>query len=311
MRSAATSALAALVVLIVLLPAACSRKEIATPPTLIEAGAEPRSRFEVAGTGATQRVAIEIRTAIGLMQGDRLHEDKSIPPVRVVIAIGGNGDVDGATRFRIESVALAGEASDAELQQMWVEDLGKHDAAGRSGHFVRDRHGRVTAVELDIPPRAPANLQQLLRSVKSLFALALVPSPEQDLGTGARHRDVTTIDFSGMRLDLDATYELLERDDRGTSFGIEASLHALPQPLELPAQKDTKKPQGRAELLAADAKCKGRVTMRAGLPFPVEGRLEIPLQMDVRTLHQNVEQRVRSTVGIDYRIAAADSPSEK
>ncbi len=283
---------------------ACSKaKDGSSPPEVLATGAEPRASISFEPRPPSKRACVlEIALSVALQQGTFTTADKRVAPVRVSLQTRSDPAIEGSPyhgSFEIVDVTLEEAGADPEVYKQWKDDLDAQTPRGLKGKITADGHGRVTKVDLRMPDPSPNTVRQMLQSVKSGFDIFAAPRPDADVGIGAKLRDRRSISLSGLVLDTEAVYTLVAADDDKLTFDVEMTMHGQPQAFELPGRIDK---GTRAQLLSASATAKGRTVVARRSIFPLEGTLSIPVEMEVRVLHEGKEARMQSSIDLTLKL---------
>lgn len=271
----------------------------APPPEVLSRGEEPRQSIALDAVPLDPRsFDLAVEMAVSLMHGQQTEKNRHIAPIHVALQLHADPAISGRGNYGeliVGETTITEEGADPEVLKNWNDDLKRMTPRGIKARLEADSRGRMTKVDLKIPSPAPNTVTQLLQSVKSVFELFGVPRCDEPVGVGAQLRDQRRVTLSGMNLDLDATYTLRAIEANRLVFDTEMKFRALPQLIDLPSSKD---PASKAELLSAGGVGTGRIVVPRDRIGPLEGKLSLPLTMEVRLLYEGKESVMRSLIDL-------------
>jgi len=277
----------------------------APAPEVLSRGEEPRQSIELDAVPLDPcAFDLAVEMAVGLMHGQNAEKDRHIAPIHVALQLRADPAISGRGNFGeliVGETTITEAGADPEVVKNWNDDLKRMTPRGIKARLEADSRGRMTKVDLRIPSPAPNTVRQLLQSVKSVFELFAVPRCDEPVGVGAQLRDQRKVSLSGMNLDLDATYTLRSIEADRLVFDTEMKLRALPQLIDLPSSKD---PASKAELLSAGGIGVGRIVVPRHRIGPLEGKLSLPLTMEVRLQFEGKETVVKSRIDLGLTLTA-------
>lgn len=276
-----------------------SQTSATASPTVENAGAEPRTEFAGTASSSEKRsLEVSIILTTGFAAEDGTQAERTVSPILGTLSVQPSG-TDRAD-YQLLSAQMEDTPMDAALKGEWAQALELLGHSAIHGTVNYDRTGRPTSNDCSMPPAKSSNLaRQYVQSMKSVFDLFVVPLPEAEIGTGAVLRDARQIEFSGLKLELDAKYTLTAIHDDTLEFDAEFSMRGLPQVIELPS---TTKKGAQAQLLGATSTGSGKIRVPRKFIGPGSGNLAIDIAMDLRMMNEGKEMRMRSTSRMQYEL---------
>ena len=141
-------------------------------------------------------------------------------------------DADGLTTRRTKFSSIIPQSPGAPPEMMKQLRESFQAAIGVTLSEKLNPRGELKGVSADMPLNAPPQLQQLLNGLRSGIASALIPLPEEALGSGAQWTSTINIDNMGRKFAQTSTFSVVS---------FKKSLLKLKVALEMkaPAQKAT------------------------------------------------------------------------
>lgn len=184
----------------------------AAPPaetalTLIEAGAEPRVEQKYAfAIGKT-----ETRIGTVTMEASGAGQSQAQPPMKITLAItpskkDGEKVVFGlkATKFELVGTSEADKAMAAQANQALAA------AAGLSAQLDVSGNGATGDVSFQAPQGPGARIaQQVVPMMQPLIEILFPALPKEPIGVGAKWKQTTVQEDSGLKITVSTTFELV------------------------------------------------------------------------------------------------------
>lgn len=219
---------------------------LATPPEVLDPGAEPRQALRLAyqpGDAIVLRYAVDL--AVEQESGGRRQRLDSPPIVQLLrLTVEEVDGTDTVMGLAIESITVDGRDVDLSEEQVAALQAALDPLVGVTGTIRLDELGRTTDVAVDAPDDLPESAAASLAQLEDQLRQISPSLPEEEVGVGARWvarsdasglaggsiegtlvQTVTLIGIEGDRLTYDATVEVLaDPQDLALPDGTEASL---------------------------------------------------------------------------------------
>jgi hypothetical protein len=137
-----------------------------------------------------------------------------------------NGDIHYEMVFR-KPRAIPDAKTPAHMVKAIDESI--KDLAGVKGFSIVSNRGFVKEASFDVPPNAPAQAQQMLRSMEQSFAQLSAPMPEEAVGIGAKWETTTALNANGIAMSQVATNTLVSLNANKATLDIKLVQTAKPQ----------------------------------------------------------------------------------
>lgn len=199
---------------------------------LIDAGKNPTKplRFTVKKglkkvVVTTMKMGIEMDLGAGGSQAQNMPVLEMIFDMKVTDVLP-NGDVRYEMVFRKPRAI-----PDAKIPAQMVTAINEaiKDLAGVKGFSLVSNRGFVKEASFDVPPNAPAQAQQMLRSMEQSFAQLSAPMPEEAVGVGAKWETTTALNANGIAMNQVATNTLVGLSGNKATLDIKLVQTAKPQ----------------------------------------------------------------------------------
>ena len=206
---------------------------VSEPPTVLDAGAEPRQELRTAFTeGQTATVTFTSDLAVDQDTGARAQGVDS-PPIsqRLIYTVGAVTDAGADLTIEIADITVKAEGTDLTDAETSALQDELAPLIGTTGNGRVTPLGELEDLVFDLPAGTGTALATQLDTLDEQIA-ALGPAlPAEAVGVGARWTTTSTSDAAGARTETVATYTVTSLDDGTLGYTATTTSSAPPQDL--------------------------------------------------------------------------------
>jgi hypothetical protein len=269
---------------------------------VIDAGAEPRAALRIhAVTGQEQPMNMTMTIGMAMNMGAGASPYIKMPPTEMlmstkVTSVSSSGDF----RYEFELTGVDVKAQ-ADTQPEMVEAMRGAMAGivGMRGYSVVSSRGEVREAEFELPPNAPAQIQQQLQGMRQSMQQIAVPFPEEAVGVGARWEVVAAIpDLNGLSLTQSASYELVGIEGETVRLKTSISQVAEPQIMKAPGMP----PGAQVRLESMSSSGQGETTLNLGKLVPLAAKMQMGMKMAMDIDASGSRQKMAMSMDMGFEL---------
>lgn len=248
--------------------------------TLLEAGAEPRSKLGYDFTiGKKQRLGMGLTMTLQMQAPGRPLPATEVPKITMLF------DLEAKSKqptgdFDVTGMLNGIEFGKLDPGQQAVMDQMKAQLDGLNGltmTYVVSPFGRVRDVDVKLPGDAKSAAAQTLGQMTQSFESMVAPLPEEPVGVGAKWEVITRVSATGADMIQWATYELAERDGNKVGLKLRVAQLAASPDIQAPGMP----PGMSARLVKLSSAGEGNSNLSLADVAPLAGGLTLNTSMEI------------------------------
>ena len=267
---------------------------------LLEAGAEPRQqlRYKFAA-GRKDTLMMDMEMAIALEMAGMRQPEMKLPIMRMSMGIDSkNVSADGNLRyeFSLDSTeVLEGAGVNPMVASSMKTELEK--MKGMTGWAVVTPRGFTQDAEVNVPPNAGQQVQQVIDNMRQQIRQMSSPLPEEAVGKGAKWVVTMPMDTPALKLTQTAEYELVELEGSKGKLNVKLVQNAPAQNMNVPNLP----PGASARLNSLKSDGSGTISFDLTVPVP---QSDIKAKMDMHTTirAQGQQQDMKMNMKMNVKI---------
>ena len=269
--------------------------------SLLSSGAAPRAVAAYGWKkGTKQTIELANTTTTTLTIGPKALPATTLPTLRFLVGLDAVDSLPaGDVKVRGEFAQISASGSTAETREIAkaIEpQLGV--LKGMAVTYWTTRAGASRDVKLELPPKAPAQLSQLLGGLSNSFEQVAAPLPSEPIGAGARWSVLDRKLLNGLDLVQLAVYELTSRTGDTLELKVSYQQAAARSDLTLPFLP----PNASAKLQSYKAEGKGSLSLDLAQLAAKSGTTTIDNAMMVEASENGTSTIVSASTSIELVI---------